>query len=128
MPETPFFYVCEGDLIMKTKPYITLEEALATRQEGKRSIKFLTEANGCVNGCCSGVTIYSETEFDEHPGFHDNQEGFFVLEGEGYAWLDGEEFPIKAGDSFIALPGVKHTIKTKNADKPVKVFWFHSGV
>lgn len=113
---------------MKTKPYITLEEALAARQEGKRSIKFLTEANGCVNGCCSGITIYSETEYDVHPGFHDNQEGFFVLEGEGYALLDGEEFPIKAGDSFIALPGVKHTIKTKNADKPVKVFWFHSGV
>lgn len=128
MPEALFFYAYGGDLIMKTKPYITLEEALAARQEGKRSIKFLTEANGCMNGCCSGVTIYSETEFDEHPGFHDNQEGFFVLEGEGYAWLDGEEFPIKAGDSFIALPGVKHTIKTNNADKPVKVFWFHSGV
>ena len=37
------------------KPYITLEEALAAREEGRRSIKFLTEANGCINGCCSGV-------------------------------------------------------------------------
>lgn len=110
------------------RPYITLEEALAARKEGKRSIKFLTEANGCVNGCCSGVTIYSETEFDSNPGYHDNQEGFFVLEGEGYAWLDGEEFPVKAGDSFIALPGVRHTVRASSADKPVKVFWFHSGV
>ena len=30
------------------KPYITLEEALAAREEGRRSIKFLTEANGCM--------------------------------------------------------------------------------
>ena len=68
------------------KPYITLEEALAAREEGRRSIKFLTEANGCINGCCSGVTICSETEFNPEPGFHDDQEGFFVLEGNGFVY------------------------------------------
>ena len=55
------------------KPYITLEEALAAREEGRRSVKFLTEANGCINGCCSGVTICSETEFNPDPGFHDDR-------------------------------------------------------
>ncbi|HRN10486.1 MAG TPA: cupin domain-containing protein, partial [Lachnospira eligens] len=89
------------------KPYITLEEALAAREEGRRSVKFLTEANGCINGCCSGVTICSETEFNPEPGFHDDQEGFFVLEGDGIVRLDNEEFEVKAGDSFIALPGVR---------------------
>ena len=42
---------------MNNKPYITLEEALAARQEGKRGIKFLTEDNGCLSGCCSGERI-----------------------------------------------------------------------
>ena len=102
------------------KPYITLEEALAAREEGRRSVKFLTEANGCINGCCSGVTICSETEFNPEPGFHDDQEGFFVLEGNGFVRL--------AGDSFIALPGVRHTMKTVDSEKPLKVFWFHSGI
>lgn len=58
------------------KPYITLEEALAAREEGRRSVKFLTEANGCINGCCSGVTICSETEFNPEPGFHMTRRDF----------------------------------------------------
>lgn len=110
------------------KPYITLEEALAAREEGRRSVKFLTEANGCINGCCSGVTICSETEFNPESGFHDDQEGFFVLEGNGFVRLDNEEFEVKAGDSFIALSGVRHTMKTVDSEKPLKVFWFHSGI
>ena len=113
---------------MNNKPYIKLEEALAARQEGKRGVKFLTEANGCLSGCCSGVTIYSEKEFNPAPGYHDDQEGFFVLEGEGYAKLGDCEFPIKPGDSFIALPKVRHTIRTNDESRPVKVFWFHSAV
>lgn len=54
------------------------------------------------------------------------QEGFYVLEGEGYAKLDDLVFPIKKGDSFVALAGVAHTIRTKEGCEPVKVFWFHS--
>ena len=110
------------------KPYITMEEALSRQKEGSRSIKFITEENGCINGCCSGITVYPDYEFSKKPGKHDDQEGFYVLEGEGYAKLDDLEFPIKAADSFVALPQVAHTIRTKEGSTPVKVFWFHSGV
>ncbi len=51
-----------------------------------------------------------------------------MLEGDGIVRLDNEEFEVKAGDSFIALPGVRHTMKTVDAEKPLKVFWFHSGI
>lgn len=110
------------------KPYITAEEVIHAQGEGKKGYKFLTAENGCTNGCASGTTIYSNYEFSDHPGCHADQEGFYVLEGEGYAKLDDLVFPIKAGDSFIALPGVKHTIKTKEGAASVKVFWFHSAV
>ena len=65
-------------------------------------------------------------EQQDKPGVHNDQEGFYVLEGEGYAKLDDLVFPIKAGDSFVALAGVAHTIRTKEGCQPVKVFWFHS--
>ena len=91
------------------KPYITAEEVIEKQGENQRTYRFLTTENGCVNGCASGTTVYANTEFSDHPGAHDDQEGFYVLEGEGFA-------------------GVKHTLRTKEGCTPVKVFWFHSGI
>ena len=111
----------------KMKPYITLEDAIA-EQSQRSGYKLLTEENGCTAGCCSGVSIYADTEFNTRPGAHEDQEGFFVLDGEGYAKLDDLVFEIKSGDSFVAAPGVRHTIKSKYENQPVKVFWFHSAI
>ena len=129
MPGTPFF-IYQKEIDYEETIYNIGGGEIRREQgeEGRRSVKFLTEANGCINGCCSGVTICSETEFNPEPGFHDDQEGFFVLEGNGFVRLDNEEFEVKAGDSFIALSGVRHTMKTVDSEKPLKVFWFHSGI
>jgi len=110
------------------KPYVTLEEVKKNQGENARGYKLLTEENGCVAGCCSGISNYNSMEFNDHAGSHEDQEGFFVLEGEGFAKLDDLVFPITKGDSFIAAAGVKHTIRTSHDDKPVKVFWFHSSL
>lgn len=113
---------------MKMKPYRTMDEVMKEQGENSRGYKLLTAENGCVAGCCSGISVYASNEFSRKPGCHDDQEGFFVLEGEGYAKLDDLEFPIKTGDSFIAAAGVKHTIRTNQESAPVKVFWFHSAM
>jgi len=110
------------------KPYVTLEEVKKNQGEDAIGYKLLTEENGCVAGCCSGISIYNSLEFNNNAGCHKDQEGFFVLEGEGFAKLDDLVFPITQGDSFIAAAGVKHTIKTSCDHKPVKVFWFHSSM
>lgn len=109
------------------KPYITLEEALERRGEG-RAYKLLTADNGCLSGCSSGITECTNYEYSDRPGAHEDQEGFYVLEGEGFVKLDDLEFQVKAGDSFIALPGVKHTMKSIEGKPILKVFWFHSAV
>ena len=91
------------------KPYVTMEEVISTQGADSRTHRFLTAENGCTNGCSSGTTIYASNEFSDKPGVHDDL-----------------IFPIKAGDSFVALAGVAHTIRTKEGCQPVKVFWFHS--
>lgn len=111
------------------KPYVTMKEVLEKQGEGHNGgYRLLTQENGCMAGCCSGISVYSSTEFNPNAGSHEDQEGFFVLEGEGFVKLDDLVFPITKGDSFIALPDVKHTIKCNNKDNPVKVFWFHSAL
>ena len=39
------------------KPYILMEEVIKKQGADSRTHRFLTEENGCVNGCCSGTTI-----------------------------------------------------------------------
>ncbi|MGN0319089.1 MAG: cupin domain-containing protein [Lachnospira sp.] len=110
------------------KPYISIEEAVAKKDPSRLAMRLLTEENGCLNGCCSGITECRDTEYGPKMGVHDDQEGFFVLEGEGFVKLGDEEYSIKPGDSFIALPGVKHGLRVKDGVPCLKVFWFHSGV
>ncbi len=110
------------------RPIITLKEALERRDSSKSGYDLLTEENGCVSGAKSGISIYSNQEFNSQAGFHDDQEGFYVLEGSGQVKLDDEIYDISEGDSFIAAAGVRHTVRTIDSEKPVKVFWFHSAI
>mgnify|MGYP006922140393 FL=1 len=45
-----FVHILSSMIIMK--PYITLEEVIASQSDSKKGYKLLTEKNGCVNGCC----------------------------------------------------------------------------
>lgn len=58
--------------------------------------------------------------------YHDDQEGFFVLEGYGWAKVGEEEFRLEPEISFIVPTGVGHRLKSDTGSSPVKVFWFHS--
>ena len=70
---------------------------------------------------------YTVTEYAE-PGCHDDQEGFVVLSGEGYARIGSEEAAIRKGTTFIAPAGTPHAIRSASADVPVEVFWFHAAI
>lgn len=111
----------------KLVPYVDLNEVMKCSEAGTRSFRLLDEKNGCVAGCCTGVTIYGDTEYPRG-GIHDDQEGFFVIAGQGMAKIGDTEFEIYPGVSFLAPAGVHHTIKRDEDSEPVKVFWFHSAV
>ena len=92
---------------------------------GHRSCVVLDQGNGCVGECLAGVSQY---ETDEYPELqtHPFQEGFYVIEGGGQALVDGEEFSIAAGTSFLVPAGKKHALRRGPGEAFVRVFWFHA--
>ena len=64
-------------------PYTTLDSIIAQMPE-RTGHTLLDENQGCVKGCRMGVSLYRNTEY-HMPQKHDDQEGFFVLDGKGYA-------------------------------------------
>lgn len=93
----------------------------------KRGGTVLDESQGCVNGCKAGITTYSNEDY-KVAGVHDDQEGFYVVSGTGYAKFGDEECKIIPGITMIAPAGVPHQIKADSKATPVVVFWFHAAV
>lgn len=109
-------------------PIRTLEDRVKEQGE-KIGYVLIGEAEGCVNGCNAGVSIYKNEEYiEELFAAHDDQEGFYVLEGSGIAKIDGEEVAIKAGDSFMIPAHVMHGMKKDALCEYCKVFWFHAAI
>jgi mannose-6-phosphate isomerase-like protein (cupin superfamily) len=87
----------------------------------------LDETNGCLAGCKTGLLSYTQEEYIQG-GVHDDQEGFYVLEGSGSAKIGDTEFNLEAGTCFIVPPGLYHSIK-KAKDVPcIKLFFFHAAI
>jgi mannose-6-phosphate isomerase-like protein (cupin superfamily) len=62
------------------------------------------------------------------PQIHEDQEGFLVLEGIGWAKVGDQEFRIELETSFIVPAGVEHSIRRDKDSKSVKVFWLHESI
>ena len=94
---------------------------------GHKGSTIIDESNGAVNGFFMGIAYYDLTEYGK-PGIHEDQEGFYILEGTGTAKVGEEEFAIEPGTAFIAAKGVPHTVKRGSGSTPIKVFWSHGPV
>lgn len=107
--------------------FVSKNNVKGTQKEGHISYPMLDANNGCKAGFCSGITFYTCTEYSP-PGRHDDQEGFIVIEGKGWAKVDNEEFRLKPDVCFIAPAGIAHSIKRDPDSKYVKVCWFHGAI
>jgi quercetin dioxygenase-like cupin family protein len=106
----------------------THEHELALDAATNRRAGMLIDAKqGAVKGFCMGTAYYDQTAYRE-PGVHDDQEGFYVLEGTGTARVGDQEFRISPGSAFIAAAGVPHTMKRDLHSAPIKVLWSHGAV
>ena len=90
-------------------------------------IPLLSEENGCRAGCRTGLLLYTQEEYRQG-GVHEDQEGFFVLEGRGKAMIGEKELSLSPGACFIVPPGLYHSIKRDSEYEYIKLFFFHAAV
>ena len=109
------------------KYYVSKKDIKPEHIKGHYSYRLLDEKNGCVAGCSCGISVYTDNEYVVF-GIHNDQEGFFVIEGTGKAKVGNEEFKIGPEVSFIAPACVEHSIKKDADSEPIKLFWFHSAI
>lgn len=95
-----------------------------TANDTHKGGNLIDESNGAQNHFSMGISEYFAEEFGDM-GVHDIQEGFYILEGSGYAKVGSEEFPIIKGDSFLVPAGIKHVLKKDKKSKNLKVLWAH---
>lgn len=106
--------------------FVKLDDVM--EKEGpKVGYTLLDERHGCVKGCRCGISIYTQKEYLKASA-HDDQEGFFVLEGKGRAMVGGEELFMEPGVAFMVPAGVEHVMKCEEGYEFCKVLWFHSAV
>ena len=84
-------------------------------------------AQGAVGGYCLGITRCDREEYSA-PGVHEDQEGFYVLEGRGMARVGAEEFEIGPGTAFLVAKGVPHTVRRLPGSPTLKLLWSHGAV
>jgi mannose-6-phosphate isomerase-like protein (cupin superfamily) len=107
--------------------FVNKKDLQGVQMQGHVSYPMLDESHGCVAGFCSGITTYTVTDYPT-PGVHEDQEGFVVMEGTGWAKVGDEEYRLEPEVCFVAPAGVAHSIKRDPKSPYVKVCWFHGAI
>lgn len=92
--------------------------------EGVSFYPIFKSGNAPIEGCSASVGVYDATEYPAM-GVHDDNEGFYVLEGCGKAVCADVEFDIVPGTAFYAPAGVAHAIKKNIGSQDIKIFLHH---
>lgn len=103
------------------------DDVLAIQENGLPGGAVIDADNGATKGFCMGVAHYNNGEYLA-PGVHEDQEGFYVLEGTGMARVGDEEFAVRPGTAFIAQAGVPHVVKKDPRSGPVKILYAHGAI
>ena len=109
------------------KFHIHESEAKVIKNEHFDYIQLLDEKHGAVAACVAGVLSYTQEEFIQG-GIHEDQEGFYVLEGSGAALVGETEFQLSPGSCFMVPAGYYHAIKKDKHVPHIKLFFFHAAI
>ena len=96
-------------------------EGVYTRSRMKPVIKSVEGKSNPVLGPEDGVPNYVMLWVQHPPGgssaqhVHPWEHQAYIVEGEGVVWVEGEEYPIKAGDAVLVPPDVEHQFRNRGA-------------
>ena len=82
--------------------------------------------SGTTAGFSVGIAEFSCKEFGK-PGIHTDQEGIYILSGQGEYMLGDKIFPISPGCAIYVPPHTKHAVRC-TAGEPVKLLYTHGAV
>lgn len=91
---------------------------------GALSHLMFTPENTPVDGFSACVNVVQSDQYPQ-PGIHDDNEGFYVVRGTGWAKVGDEEQPIAEGSCFFAPAGIPHAIRKDSGAPDLEVFLFH---
>lgn len=107
-------------------PYVMLDEIM--KESGRKTgYTLLDERHGCVNGSRCGISVYRNETYAAASS-HEDQEGFFVLEGRGSALIGEEELFLAPGMAFMIPAHTPHAMRKAQDCESCRVFWFHAAV
>lgn len=96
----------------------------AVQNPGATTYPIHTLEHAPIDGCYTMLNIFTETQYPDAWGVHEDNEGFFVLSGTGSYYIDGAEYALEPGTSMVAPAGRPHGIK-KVGKEDLMVFIYH---
>lgn len=109
---------------------LNLKDAVFQQATGRKVAELVSSrATGAVGVTCRVVEIFPETQGGVRaPHVHDDlEEVIYVLQGQGRAWVDGEETVVTAGDLLVIPMQSSHRIINPGAGALRLLCFFPSG-
>lgn len=91
---------------------------------GAKNYPIFIDGEAPIKGCNASIGVYHCEEYPT-PGVHEDNEGFYVISGQGKAKIGDIESDISEGSCFYAPAGVPHAIKKAPNTPDLVIFLFH---
>ena len=90
---------------------------------GSTQLPIFTADNTPIPGSIAMVIVFKADAYGK-PGVHDDNEGFFVISGEGKMVIGDTEYSLQEGCAMLVPAGTAHMIK-RTGEAELKVFIYH---
>ena len=107
-----------NDFVVKQDPAKLLEFP------GAHSYQHFEKDDTPIKGVFTMFNIFYSTEYPAVPGVHDDNEGFYVVSGEGTIKIKEKEYDMVPGAAILVPAGTPHAIR-KKGNEDLKVFIYH---